>query len=85
VIDEELMPVKYQYRPRDLATYDTVIYIVWMGSGWAISGESDRYVFNNDGKWEYQPMPSSRDEDFYRRCRYQSVKDAVAHLKAHGK
>lgn len=31
-----------------------------------------------NGEWEDEPMPSSRDDAFYERCRFQTFDDAVA-------
>lgn len=31
-----------------------------------------------DGLWEFEPMPSSRDEEFLARCRYDSAEAAYA-------
>lgn len=28
------------------------------------------YVFNSDGEWEYEPQPSSRDDEFLARTRF---------------
>jgi len=28
---------------------------------------------NSDGEWEFEPMPSSRDDDFMARCRYENA------------
>ena len=36
---------------------------------------------NSNSKWELEPMPSSRDEDFMRRCRFNSFEDAVQTLE----
>lgn len=38
----------------------TVLYAV-VRSGW---------VANRDREWEYEPIPSSRDDDFLLRCRF---------------
>lgn len=35
---------------------------------WAI--RQNGRCLNKDGEWEYEPMPSSRDEDFFARCRF---------------
>jgi len=35
-------------------------------------------VLNIKGKWEYEPIPSSRDDAFYKRCRFKSIEDAEA-------
>lgn len=32
--------------------------------------------FGYDG-WEWEPMPSSRDDEFIRRCRYESAEKAI--------
>lgn len=31
---------------------------------------------NNEGQWEYEPMPSSRDNDFLARCRWPTAESA---------
>lgn len=36
------------------------------------------YVMAKDGEWEYEPMPSSRDDDFFARCRYATFEEAAA-------
>ena len=41
-------------------------------------------VLANDGEWEYEPMPSSRDDDFLRRCRYATLADAIFAYEKHG-
>lgn len=35
-----------------------------------------------DGKWEYEPLPSSRDDDFLARCRYPTAQAALDALLA---
>jgi len=43
-------------------------------------------VLNVRGKWEDQPLPSNRDDEFYKRCRFESFQQAVlAATKAIGK
>lgn len=32
---------------------------------------------NKYGEWEYQSLPSSRTDDFYERCRFASIHEAV--------
>jgi hypothetical protein len=46
---------------------------------WAI--RSVHGCLNKSGEWEYEGMPSSRDDDFYRRCRYDSVHEAVLYYR----
>jgi hypothetical protein len=38
---------------------------------WAVR-DSFGSVLANDGQWEYEPLPSSRDAEFLARCRYLS-------------
>jgi hypothetical protein len=40
-------------------------------------------VLGKDGEWEYEPIPSSRDEEFYAHCRFDTYEEAeAAALKA---
>jgi hypothetical protein len=32
---------------------------------------------SKDGEWEHEPMPSSRDDEFLRRCRFDSWQQAA--------
>lgn len=46
------------------------------GVRWAII-QGDYECMNKKGEWEYQPMPSSRTKAFYKRCRFDTVEEAV--------
>lgn len=35
------------------------------------------YVLNKKGKWEYEPIPSSRTDAFLKRCRFNGLLEAV--------
>lgn len=37
---------------------------------------------NREGEWEYEPLPSNRDDEFYARCRFASLEDAVEFLNS---
>lgn len=39
-------------------------------------------VLNKQGEWEWEPMPSSRDDAFLARCRYATLAEASAALAA---
>jgi hypothetical protein len=39
-------------------------------------------VLNKQGEWEWEPMPSSRDDDFLARCRYATLDEVSAMLAA---
>ena len=44
-------------------------------SQWAVLEDSS-YCLNRDGEFEYEPLPSSRDEAFLKRCRF-SLQEAL--------
>jgi hypothetical protein len=48
----------------------------YAGEKWAVRQLS--HCLNRDGEWEYQPQPSSRDDAFYARCRFDSLEQALA-------
>ncbi|WP_027817100.1 hypothetical protein [Paraburkholderia bannensis] len=43
---------------------------------WKAKRGSD--VLNKDGDWEYEPLPSSRDDAFLARCRFANAAEAIA-------
>jgi hypothetical protein len=47
---------------------------------WAVKWDS--YNLTRNGEWEYEPIPSERDEDFYSRCRFDSLDEAWANAIA---
>lgn len=38
-------------------------------------------VLNKDLQMEYEPLPSSRDEEFFQRCRFNSPEEASEYLQ----
>ncbi len=42
---------------------------------WAI--KMGLHVLNKFGQWEYEPIPSSRDEAYFERCRYSTPEEAL--------
>lgn len=34
---------------------------------------------SKEGEWEYEPIPSSRDDAYLKRCRYDSIEEALRH------
>jgi hypothetical protein len=72
--DLNLTPVKY-------ATNQEEVYIELRNpeqNHWAVTRHGS--VLNKDLEFEYEPMPSSRDEDFFNRCRFRSVEEAAQYL-----
>jgi hypothetical protein len=41
-------------------------------------GVSSRCCLTREGLWEYEPLPSSRDDEYLARARYDSLEDAEA-------
>jgi hypothetical protein len=48
---------------------------------WAIV---DNGVLNKKGDWEYEPLPSSRDDAFLERTRFDSIEEALQVAKLGG-
>ncbi len=49
--------------------HDRDLRVEWRGTGlWAVV--QGGACLNKEGQWEYEPLPSSRDEAFFDRCRY---------------
>lgn len=75
IVDAYAMPAKSQYtvdeikvqrmRQRDGANL------------WKVS-DGRGSVLGKGGEWEYEPMPSSRDDEFLARCRFASAEEAMA-------
>ena len=40
---------------------------------------------NRFGEWEYEPIPSSRDDEFFNRCRFERWEDAAVCIETHCK
>lgn len=49
---------------------------------WAIVDEI-KHNLNHDGEWEHEPFPSSRTEDFFQRCRWSDLQEAIAFVLNH--
>lgn len=49
---------------------------------WAIVSGA-KTVLNQDGEWEYEPQPSSRDDAFFARCRWPSAREAISFAYNH--
>jgi len=41
---------------------------------WAVKWSGNNLA--KDGTWEYEPLPSSRDDEFYARCRFDTLQEA---------
>lgn len=49
---------------------DSDIKVEDRGAGaWAVT-KGGHSCLNTDWKWEYEPLPSSRTQEFFERCRY---------------
>jgi len=54
----------------------------WDPDAWAIVGD-DRSVLNREGLWEYEPMPSSRTDEFRVRTRWPAAREAIQFAQSH--
>ena len=53
----------------------------WDPDAWAIVGDGS--VLNKDGLWEYEPMPSSRTDEFRARTRWPTAREAIQFAQNH--
>jgi hypothetical protein len=68
--------------PKESFNYHVYVKRMPSNSGvrWAIMN-SGRSCLNKFGEWEYQSMPSGREEDFFERCRYASREEAIGYYR----
>lgn len=57
----------------------------WTAVKWRL-GAADAlgWVLARDGEWEWEPQPSSRDDDFMARTRFASFTEAADFFACHG-
>lgn len=48
---------------------------------WAILGCDNGVCLNKKGQWQYQTMPSNRDDEFYEMCRYKNAHEAIRYFR----
>lgn len=48
----------------------------YAGEKWCVRRHGD--CLNHDAEWEWEPSPSNRDDEFYARCRFDTLAEAVA-------
>jgi hypothetical protein len=73
---QTLKPVKYLYViDGDRKDID----IEWAGFSWAI--RRNGLVLGKTQEWQYEPMPSSRDEDFFKEFRFETLEEAVTAIE----
>jgi hypothetical protein len=49
---------------------------------WTVFAPIHNSVLNRGGEWEFEPMPSSRTDEFLARVRFDTLLDAVAAYNA---
>lgn len=47
---------------------------------WGIFNDGNSCL-NKDGEWQYQGLPSGREDNFYEFCRYSSVHEAIRYYR----
>lgn len=70
----ELVPVKYSV---GLPQYQ--IFIENRGKGWAIT--MGNQCMGKDGRFDIEPQLSSRDDDFFKKFRFETKEEAFEFLK----
>jgi len=84
VVDQRLVATQFQLSENVAAHYPAGVHIdrmtspIYDGIKWAVRRRG--YVLSTNGEWEYEPMPSSRDDDFYARYRFGSLDAALEAL-----
>jgi len=79
---ERLVSTRYQFKSDfdnhniSPITFDRMRSPFYKGEKWAVRRNSS--CLAKDGEWEHEPIPSSRDDDFYARCRFDSLTEALA-------
>jgi hypothetical protein len=48
----------------------------YVGERWCVRRRGN--CLNHDSEWEWEPSPSSREDEFYARCRFNTMDEAVA-------
>jgi hypothetical protein len=75
----DLEPVKYVVNCHALRNH---IYLESRGKGgWVVTDGSG--VLNSDGEFEYEPLPSNRDDEFIARTRFKTIEGALANFQKH--
>lgn len=52
----------------------TIKWAIYDGGFWVLSKE-----YEDGDPWEYEPIPSSRNDEYLARCRYDSIEEALWH------
>lgn len=73
--------IKSEYDQMDISavTFTRTNSPGYEGDRWAVRRTGS--VLNRYGEWEYEPMPSNRDNEFYDRCRFHALEEAVSRYK----
>lgn len=79
---QELIPTVYMFidhcsptAPLPRVEFHRMDSPFYPGVKWAVRKHGS--CLDKNGEWEYEPMPSSRTDEFYARCRFESLQDAV--------
>lgn len=66
-------------RPGELGKHgiqiDLIVSPFYEGEKYAVRNSG--YCLNKKGSWEAEPLPSSRTDAFYKRCRFDTLEDAA--------
>jgi hypothetical protein len=76
----KLIPVRYIVVGHRFKRF--LAWIEYRGSGWTCVTDSNE-VLNKSGKFEYEPSPSNRTEEFIARTRFPTAKSALKNFERH--
>lgn len=86
--NEQWMPIKWARRNHfdgspQAVSIELMRSPFYTGERYAVRNGLGRCL-NKSGEWELEPMPSSRDDAFYERCRFDSFAAAEAAMAGEG-
>ena len=80
-LDDILIVTQYRFKDdfvmaqREPITFNRMMSPHYSGTKWAVRRNGD--CLSKDGEWEWEVSPSSRNNDFYKNFRFNSLEEAV--------
>jgi hypothetical protein len=73
-MNDRFKPISWNYKPLIDGRYESIKIDLCLYDGtikYAIRNSSS--CLNKNGNWEHEPLPSNRDDEFFIRCRFDSL------------
>lgn len=80
--EDDLIATRFQFGSEfqscslNAVSFDRTVSPFYKGEKWAVRKGS--FCLSKNGAWEHEPIPSSRDDEFYSRCRFDSLQSAIS-------